>query len=142
MYKNICLFLEGRGQLRLDLAGEQVSRGTTVAVAAVLWQMARVDGLFDRREFDEIIFCLDRTLDLMDGEAAGLLEFARVLNARPERLNEFVDQLIKAYSPDQRTVIFTLACRVAEADGVVLAPEERLESALAAKLGIGMRGQH
>lgn len=136
MYNQICSFLQGRGQLTIDVDGEEPSRITTVAVAAVLWEMARIDGDFDPREFTEIIFGLDRSMNLMDGEAAGLLEIAKVLNANPQRLSELVDQIIRNYSDDQRTVIYTMVCRVAEADGVIQNSERRLENALAAKLGI------
>lgn len=136
MYISICNFIKNRGDLKFLSSGEEAPRQLTVGVASVLWQMARIDGAFDRREFQEIIFSLDRSLDLLDGEAAGLLEIARVLDAKPDRLAALIAALCSYYSADQRTVIYTLACRVAESDGLVHEAEDRFRQILAQTLGV------
>ncbi len=136
MYREICNFIEGRGELQFEVSGEEASRLTTIGLAAVLWEMAKADGAFRRSEFDEIIFLLDKTLKLDSGEAAGLLEIARVLDASPQRLNDLVHGLIRVYSSDQKNVIFIMGCRVADADGQLHQAELRFQSVLAAKLGI------
>lgn len=107
-----------------------------IAVAALLWEMAHVDGLLDPSEFVEIIDLIDEEFDLQNYQTAALMEIVDFLRRQNTELNVFLKEVNENFGQLQKERLFELVWKVALADGRIDEHEEAFASVLKSKLGL------
>lgn len=107
-----------------------------IAVVALLWEMAHVDGSLDPSEFVEIIDLVDDEFDLRNYQTAALMEIVDFLRRQNTELNVFFKEVNDNFSVLQKERLFDLVWKVAQADGRIDAHEKAFAELLKQKLGL------
>lgn len=110
-----------------------------VAVAALLLEMAHIDGEFSDREAELLIDMLgaDISRSLVEGEA--LFVRARALLRRAESIDAIALAMRERFEPNERLGLVTALWRVARADGRVDRYEAYLVNRIARLLDVPAR---
>lgn len=124
------------GLLERDHLGNPTNRSTRLAVVAILSAVTKVDGIFEKREFIELIRTIDQEFHLLDEEAEELREVADFLIRSGTRIEDFVDQLRADYDREQLEYLLTLVWRLIKADGRFMKSEEQFAQILRRRLGL------
>jgi uncharacterized tellurite resistance protein B-like protein len=103
-------------------------------VAALLWQMATVDGDLDRYEYLQMVNSLKREFKVSADVAIQTLDVAAFLNSDLARFNEFAERVAKSLTLTQRQAVYELVWSIAKADGVLREKELEFAGMVARRL--------
>lgn len=122
--------------LGLDSNGNPAQKKLKISVAALLWEMANRDGLLSPEEVHEVVRSLNREFQIMDDEAAELIEVGEVLRNQASSLNLFFQEVSEKFSDQQKEYLFELLWGVAEADKLLHAEEKTFAQYVRSRLGL------
>lgn len=111
----------------------------SLAVAALMVEVMRMDGKREQAERDEIARLLGQRFRLDAGEIDALIKQAGEQAEQALDLHQFTVVVVKGYSSAERCEILTDLWRVVMADGHIDAYEEQLLRRVAELLGIHHR---
>ena len=122
MFEQIVKFFSAPDMSRSqDPAGE-----TRLAIAALLVEAAKSDGIYLDGERHVIAGLLRRIFQLDEAVAAGLVGDAEKALERSVQLFRFTQQIVERIPPDQRVAIIELLWETVYADRVLTADEDSL----------------
>jgi uncharacterized tellurite resistance protein B-like protein len=119
--------------------GESREHDVSLAVAALMVEVMRMDDRLDDAEHIEIMAALAHRFDLSDSEIHGLINQARDETASSTDLHQFTSQIIKGFTMNERADIIRQLWRIAMADGHVDPYEELLIRRIAELVGVDHR---
>jgi len=108
----------------------------SLAVAALMVEVMRMDGEQQRSERDEIARLLGKRFALTANELDSLIERASSSVEKALDLQQFTSVVVKGYSTEERREILTELWRVVMADGHIDPYEEQLLRRMSELLGI------
>lgn len=111
----------------------------SLAVAALMVEVMRMDDKLNDAEHSEIMLALERRFGLSDAEIHALIEQAKKETANALDLHSFTSQVVTGFSTEERIDIIRELWRVAMADGHVDAYEEQLIRRMAELVGLHHR---
>lgn len=133
-FKRFKDYINGKTFLEIDKDGRPTDLKLRVAVVALLWEMAHVDGHRDPKEYEQIVASIDREFHLMDEQTGDLIMTADFLRKQSDQTNRFVEELSKNFSLEQRQHLYDLIWQVAQADLRITKEEEAFAAFLKTKL--------
>ena len=110
-------FLSAKTPLEQDSSGLEATHSARLAVAALLWEMAHIDGSIDKEEFNAVIKALDHEFHLMDSDAVELVDIVDFLRRTNQQLERFIEEINASYNREQRSHLVDLLWQIAESDG-------------------------
>lgn len=111
----------------------------SLAVAALMVEIMRLDGKLAEAEHSEIVVALEQRFGLSESEIHELVEQAKQEADQALDMHQFTSVVVKGFSTDERVGILTELWRVAMADGHVDPYEEQLIRRIADLLGVHHR---
>ncbi len=124
MYKSFKDYISGKTFLELDKDGKPTNVKLRVAVVALLWEMAHVDGHRDPKEYEQIVTAIDREFHLMDEQTGHLIMTADFLRRESDQVNRYITEINQSYDREQRLHLYDLIIQVAHADRRITKEEE------------------
>lgn len=121
MLSQILKFLNGSEQVPAD-----TGRELRVAIAALLVEAAKSDGVYQDGERHVVAGLLRRLLGIGEAEAHQLVGAAEQALARSVQLFRFSQQIVEQVAPEQRVGIVELLWETVYADRVLTAEEDSL----------------
>ena len=123
--------------LEFDAHKQPVTKEAKLAVAAILWEMAFVDGRKSDTEFTEVIRLLDHEFHLMDEESGELVQVVDFLRRQSQQFPRFINDINENYDDQQKAKLIEMLWRVAEADGRLDEYEKEYIDFMRIQLGLG-----
>jgi len=111
----------------------------SLAVAALMVEVMRMDDHLDDAEHNEIMLSLKRRFGLDDAEIHALIEQARHETSNALDLHGFTSQVVTGFPTEERIDIVSELWRIAMADGHVDPYEEQLIRRVAELVGLHHR---
>ena len=136
MFKNLREFLSSDKRLATDKTGALVSRELQIAAVAVMLDVAQSDADFEPEEVRAVVAAINREFGLDDQEAAELVELSQFLAKQPEKRKQFLAEVNKHFSVEQREVLLAAAWRILAADRDVEKEELDFVTALRQELDL------
>ncbi|GAV19666.1 tellurite resistance protein TerB [Mariprofundus micogutta] len=115
---------------------EQRGHDVSLAVAALMVEVMRMDGHLHEAERSSMMVALEKRFDLSETEIHALIEQASAEVDKALDLHQFTSIVVKGFSTQERIVILTELWAVAMADGIVDPYEEQIIRRMADLLGI------
>ncbi|MDQ6996258.1 MAG: TerB family tellurite resistance protein [Mariprofundus sp.] len=115
---------------------EKNKHDVSLAVAALMVEVMRMDGHLESSERSEIILALEKRFGLSQVKIHDLIETAMQEVAQALDLHQFTSVVVKGFSTDDRIGILTELWAVAQADGFVDPYEEQLIRRMADLMGL------
>ncbi len=115
---------------------EKKKHDVSLAVAALMVEVMRMDGHLESAERSEIILALEKRFGLGQVEIHDLIENALQQVEQALDLHQFTSVVVKGFSTDERIDILTELWAVALADGFVDPYEEQLIRRTADLMGL------
>jgi uncharacterized tellurite resistance protein B-like protein len=120
--------------LGVDAEGRPADKRLRVCIAALLWEMAVVDGVLKVEEVEEIVRALHKQFGLTDEEAVETVEIIDYLKRQQSLLSGFLKEINERLNLSQRKLLFSLIHEVALADGYLHPHEKKFAEQLQIKL--------
>jgi len=108
----------------------------SLAVAALMVEVMRMDGLLDEAERSSMMISLKKRFSLSESEVHLLIEQATAEIDRALDMHQFTSSVVKGFSTSERVEILTDLWAVAMADGTVDPYEEQIIRRMAELMGI------
>ena len=115
-FKNL---LATRSFLQLDKHEQPSSKRLRVAIAVILWEMAYVDGSYDKEEFERMIVLLNNEFHMFSEESSELVELVEILQDQRNHFDEMVNEIVKRFDLGQREHLYDMICDIARIDGKI-----------------------
>jgi len=115
---------------------EKKKHDVSLAVAALMVEVMRMDGHLESTERSEIILALDKRFGLGQVKIHDLIETALQEVEQALDLHQFTSVVVKGFSTEERVGILTELWAVALADGFVDPYEEQLIRRMADLMGL------
>ena len=118
---------------------KSAGRDVSLAVAALMVEVMRMDDRLDDAEHSEIMAALAHRFDLSDSEINDLVKRAGNESSSSTDLHRFTSQIIREFTMNERADIIRQLWRIAMADGHVDPYEELLIRRIAELVGVDHR---
>ncbi|HQH26113.1 MAG TPA: TerB family tellurite resistance protein [Oligoflexia bacterium] len=105
--------------LGVDAEGVPAEKRLRICVAALLWEMATVDGVLEQVEVERIFEMMGKEFSLSETEAATTIETVEYLKRQRCHLYQFLDEVNERFTAKQRERLYEMIWSVALADGFV-----------------------
>ncbi len=115
---------------------EKRAHDVSLAVAALMVEVMRMDGRLDEAERSRMMVALEKRFALSVAEIHALIEQASAEVEKALDLHQFTSIVVKGFSTTERIEILTELWAVAMADGIVDPYEEQIIRRMADLLGI------
>ena len=136
MLQRVVDFLWGSTGEGAGTGAQEEAYDTTLAVAALLVEMAAIDGEFSEMERNHIVSVLQDEYRLSPEDVSRLLEEANAEVRSSTDYWRFTSMINENYTPDEKVRIVELLWKVIYADGTVEKHEDYLVRKLARLLGV------
>lgn len=139
MMRTLKKLLQGSAGLPAGNRRKDGGRGITLAVAALMLEVMRMDGRLDAAERDEIAALLHERFGLDATEAEAMIARAAKEVDAAHDLYRFTSRIVRDYPHAERAGIVRALWRVAMADGHADPYEEQLIRKIAGLIGVAHR---
>lgn len=134
MYNPLRDKITSKTPLEVDAAGRPIDQKLRLAVVALLWEMAHIDGRQSSAEFIEVVRSIDHEFHLLDEQSGELIQLVDFLHRQSPQFDRFIAEINQLYSQDQKQYLLDLIWKVAKADGLIEANEREFIKLLSAQL--------
>ena len=136
MFKRIIDYLQGQPEESAYTGEIDTAYETTLAVCALLIEMAAIDGEFSDVERDRIVTVLKTEFHLSEGDLQKLFDHAAAEARTSTGHWQFTSLISEHYAREDKVRVVELLWRVIYADGTVEKHEEYLVKKLARLIGV------